>query len=74
MKHLPNFIIQVERPISEYGINKKLNKKEIDIVLIDKSSNEKYLIELKSHFYRQSDYNKRIYFTLKDIEFLFNLS
>lgn len=70
MQYLPNFIIQVERPISEYGINKKLNKKEIDIVLIDKSSNEKYLIELKSHFYRQSAYNKRIYFTLKDIEFL----
>lgn len=70
MNVLPEYQVQAERPISTYGINEKLNKKEIDLVLIDKDSNDKYVIELKSHFYRQGAYNKRIHFTLKDIQFL----
>lgn len=70
MKCLPRYKVEVERPISMYGIDKKLNKKEIDIVLIDKETDDKFVIELKSHFYRQGAYNKRIHFTLKDIEFL----
>ncbi len=70
MNVLPEYEVQAERPTSIYGINEKLNKKEIDLVLIDKDSNDKIVIELKSHFYRQGAYNKRIHFTLKDTQFL----
>ena len=70
MKYLPRYKIEVERPIGVYGINDKLNKKEIDIVLIDTENDDKYVIELKCHFARQSAYNKRIHFTFKDVEFL----
>lgn len=73
MKYLPRYRIEAERPISAYGINEKFNKKEIDLVLIDTETDDKYVIELKCHFDRQRAYNKRIHFTLKDIEFLENL-
>ncbi|MEG1310891.1 MAG: hypothetical protein RSD47_02675 [Romboutsia sp.] len=73
MKYLPRYRIEAERPISAYGINEKFNKKEIDLVLIDTETDDKYVIELKCHFARQRAYNKRIHSTLKDIEFLENL-
>lgn len=70
MNTLKDYRIEAERPASIYGIDKKLSKKEIDLVLVNRDTNDKYAIELKSHFFRQGAYNKRIHYTLKDIQFL----
>ncbi len=71
MNVLPEYEVQAERPTSMYGINEKLNKKEIDLVLIHKESDDKFLIELKCHLNSQSkSITKRIHFTLKDVQFL----
>lgn len=65
---LKEYVVQFERNISFFRINKKLIKKEIDIVIYKKDMSEKYAIELK--YPRNGQYPEQMYSFVKDIIFM----
>ncbi len=65
---LKEYVVQFERNISFFRINKKLIKKEIDIVIYKKDMSEKYAIELK--YPRNGQYPEQMYSFVKDITFM----
>lgn len=65
------FTIKLEYPTNKVGISKKLVKKEMDIYLVEKTTNKKYCIELKTPVNLQIP--KIMYNAIADVMFLSQL-
>ena len=66
--NIKGYKIQFEKNISFFGIDDKLIKKEIDIVIFTPDMKEKYAIELK--FPCNGQYPEQMYSFVKDIKFI----
>lgn len=64
----PTFKIQFERNTKFFGIQQKLIKKELDIVIYNLLVDEKYAIELK--FPKNGQYPESMFSFAKDIKFM----
>jgi hypothetical protein len=66
---IPNYKIQLERNVKFFNLEKKnFVKKEIDIVLFNKSQNKKFAIEIK--YPTSIDYPNQMFHFCQDIKFL----
>ncbi|MDW0115064.1 hypothetical protein QT711_18030 [Sporosarcina saromensis] len=63
-----SFKIQFERNIKFFGITEKLIKKELDIVIYNSATHEKYAIELK--FPKNGQHPETMFNFAKDIKFM----
>ena len=72
------FVVQFERNIKDFGYseeidkNNKFKKREIDIVIINQKTNDKYAIELKYHNAKYGEIPDVMYNCIKDMEFMYN--
>jgi len=67
----PEYKVQLERPITDFGIRSIGGKKEIDICIVDASENRIAAIELK--YPKNGQVPETIYSFCKDLEFCENL-